>query len=143
MIVYLSAIFVCIGKCSHTSMPGTLVRTGRKSPRYSAGAFGFMSYISMCGGPPGSQMKMTAVSDSPRPLGEGLGVRVSAWSFHGTMPAAPRPPSVRAPNLRKSRRECGPEQVILFCMKNSWQAGGFDYVSVFEFRYGVNRQKRG
>ena len=38
-----SATFVCSGKSSVTSMPGTLVFTGLKSPRYSAGASGFMS----------------------------------------------------------------------------------------------------
>ena len=57
-------------------MPGTLVRIGRKSPRYSAGASGFMSYVSMCGGPPGSQMKMTDVSGDGPPAS-------AAVSFHG------------------------------------------------------------
>jgi hypothetical protein len=39
----LSAILACSGRYSQTSSPGTTVLMGRKSPRYSAGAFGFMS----------------------------------------------------------------------------------------------------
>ena len=59
MILNLSAHFACSGSSSPTSMPGTFVRIGRNSPRYSLGASGFRSYISMCGGPPGSQRKIT------------------------------------------------------------------------------------
>ena len=45
MIENLSAIFAWNGKSSQTSIPDTLVRIGENSPRYSEGAFGFMSYI--------------------------------------------------------------------------------------------------
>ena len=38
-----SATLACRGKSSQISMPGTLVRMGRKSPRNSDGASGFMS----------------------------------------------------------------------------------------------------
>ena len=68
MMLKRSATRVCIGRYSHTSRPGTTVATGRNAPRYSDGAFGLRSYVSMCGGPPGSQMKMTAVSDAGRSL---------------------------------------------------------------------------
>src|SRR5229473_3539650 len=43
------------------SKPGTHVRIGRQMPRYSAGASGFMSYMSMWPGPPSSQIRMTEV----------------------------------------------------------------------------------
>ena len=40
-------------------MPGTFVWIGRNSPRISAGAFGFISYMSMWLGPPMSSTMMT------------------------------------------------------------------------------------
>jgi hypothetical protein len=43
-------------------MPLTFVLIGLYAPRYSAGASGFMSNVSWCGGPPGSHTKMTAGS---------------------------------------------------------------------------------
>ena len=43
------------------SKPGTRVRIGRQMPRYSAGASGFMSYMSRWLGPPSSQIRMTDV----------------------------------------------------------------------------------
>ena len=42
---------VC-GMCSQTRSPGTLVAIEPNSPRTSAGAFGFMSTVSMWLGPP-------------------------------------------------------------------------------------------
>ena len=53
------------GKCSHTWMPGTVVATGLKGPRYSAGASGFMSHVSMCDAPPESQNKITDLALPP------------------------------------------------------------------------------
>ena len=61
MMLYLSAIFACRENNPLASIPGTLVFIGMNSPRYSLGASGFMSYISMCGRPPGSQTKITEV----------------------------------------------------------------------------------
>jgi hypothetical protein len=49
----LSAICVCIGISSEISMPETFVLIGRNSPRYSVGAAGLRSYVSMWVGPPG------------------------------------------------------------------------------------------
>ena len=49
----LSIIRAMRGNSSQISMPGTLVAIGRKSPRISAGAFGFKSQRSKCDGPPG------------------------------------------------------------------------------------------
>jgi hypothetical protein len=51
-IANLSAIFAWSGNSSQTSMPGTFVLIGLNSPRYSAGAAGLRSYMSMCDGPP-------------------------------------------------------------------------------------------
>ena len=45
-----------------TSMPGTLVLIGLHMPRYSTGASGFISYISMWPGPPSSHSRITEVS---------------------------------------------------------------------------------
>jgi hypothetical protein len=77
-----------------------LVRIGRNSPRYSAGAFGFMSYISMWGGPPGSQTKITAGSSSdwtrPLPVARANSPK-------------PSPQREYAPSSRNERRE-GPPQ---------------------------------
>src|SRR3990172_8466328 len=50
MIVYLSATLASSGINSQISMPGTLVAIGLNSPRYSFGASGFRSNISIfCG----------------------------------------------------------------------------------------------
>src|SRR3989475_13046277 len=78
-------------------MPGTLVLIGWNSPRISAGAPGFISYVSTWLGPPPRQIMIT---DFPRPSG-------------ATAPAALRrkksesvnPPSASPPALRKLRRE--------------------------------------
>src|SRR5207237_6576436 len=61
-IVYLSAIFARFGISSQTSRPGTLVLIGLNSPRYSAGASGFMSNMSVCGGPPPSQTQIRCLA---------------------------------------------------------------------------------
>ena len=39
-------------------MPGAEVEIGWNVPRYSTGASGFMSHVSMCDAPPLSQMRM-------------------------------------------------------------------------------------
>jgi hypothetical protein len=43
----LSAMRACIGMCSQMSKPETFDLIGLNSPRMSAGAFGFRSYMSM------------------------------------------------------------------------------------------------
>ena len=100
--LYLSAIFACRGNSSQTSMPGTLVLIGMNSPRYSLGASGFMSYISMCGGPPGSQTKITEVSlpDTPG---------AAFFACASSKPERPSPHAV-PPTSRNDRRETGPGQ---------------------------------
>src|SRR5580692_6107917 len=55
----LSVTLACLGNNSVMSKPGTFVRVGFQMPRYSAGASGFMSYISMWPGPPSSQIRIT------------------------------------------------------------------------------------
>ncbi len=50
---YLSAILAIMGSSSPIWMPGTLVGIGLTLPRIFAGASGFGSNISCCGGPPG------------------------------------------------------------------------------------------
>ncbi len=64
-----SARCACRGNSSVNSNPGTFVRMGFQIPRYSAGASGFMSYMSMCPGPPSSQIRMTDVF-LPPPSGD-------------------------------------------------------------------------
>ena len=54
-----SAIRAWRGISSHIGMPGTFEGMGRNSPRYSAGASGLMSYMSMWLGPPPRQIMMT------------------------------------------------------------------------------------
>src|SRR5207253_2645566 len=57
----LSVTLACLGYSSVTSKPGTFVLMGFQRPRYSAGASGFMSYMSMWPGPPSNQIRMTDV----------------------------------------------------------------------------------
>ena len=102
MILNLSAHFACSGSSSPTSMPGTFVRIGRKSPRYSLGASGFRSYISMCGGPPGSQTKITDRSS--------CAATVPAWACNRKMSPSVKPPKPIAPNFSAVRRVIGPGQ---------------------------------
>ena len=51
-IANLSIIDACNGRCSHIRYPGTFVGISLNSPRISAGAVGFMSYVSSWLGPP-------------------------------------------------------------------------------------------
>src|SRR5262245_38957901 len=98
-------------------MPGTTVLIGLNAPRYSAGASGFMSYVSMCGGPPGSQRKMTDVSVAVLSLS-------LAMSRHGVIPPAPIAPSESAPMRMNSRRETGPGQITVGFISQIQAAGG-------------------
>jgi hypothetical protein len=50
------------GRCSQTATPGRLVEIGLNSPRYSIGASGFMSNVSMLLMPPSVQRRMQLIS---------------------------------------------------------------------------------
>ena len=78
-------------------MPGTCEATGRNSPRYSAGASGFMSYMSMWLGPPPRQTMMTDL------LARRAGCPAEAWqrSSSGNV----RAPAASPPTRRKLRRD--------------------------------------
>src|SRR5687768_5346628 len=67
-------------------MPGTFVRIGVQRPRYSIGASGFMSYKSMCPGPPSSHIRMTAVSFAAGAMAAAAFARKSAGSEIDAMP---------------------------------------------------------
>src|SRR5438445_631049 len=69
----LSHIRACRGKCSQICTPGTLVWMGRNSPRYSTGASGLRSYMSMCDGPllrepPGERVLLAGVVAAEQPV---------------------------------------------------------------------------
>ena len=83
-------------------MPGTFVLIGMKSPRYSLGASGFKSYISMCGGPPGIHTKMTEVSLPDVPFG-------ALFACASSSPANPKPHAA-PPISMNERRVTGPGQ---------------------------------
>src|SRR5436190_2072293 len=85
-------------------MPGTLVLIGVQRPRYSAGASGFMSYISMCPGPPSSQRRMTDVSFLDKPA---AAEAACTWRSCGK-PTAAIPAT---PSCKKLRRDC-PSQYL-------------------------------
>ena len=76
----------CRGRSSQISMPGTLVRIGRNSPRYSFGASGFGSYMSRWDGPPGRKIMMTDLWDRPglklENVGQGQAQRAGAERAH-------------------------------------------------------------
>ena len=99
-----SIIVACRGRCSQISMPGTFVAIGRNSPRTSAGAAGFMSQLSMCDGPPRSQIQMT---DLPRwvPLLACRAVPGEAIACSLNSSASVNPPSPSAPTRKMSLRE--------------------------------------
>ena len=52
----LSIIAASFGNSSQIWMPATFVLIGLNSPRISAGASGFRSHRSWCGGPPGRKI---------------------------------------------------------------------------------------
>src|SRR6185312_15327401 len=100
MIEYLSASCDSRGRCSQTWMPGTFVAIGLYGPRNSDGASGFISNVSWCGGPPGSQTKMTAGS---------LAVRSPAWAQNEASGPNAADATATDPNRSTSRR-LGPGQ---------------------------------
>src|SRR5262245_15492792 len=76
-------------------MPGTLVGFVPNSPRYSAGAAGLGSHMSMCDGPPRIHRMIT---DGRRPPFAGAGAAVASWRSRA---ARPRPAALA---WRKPRR---------------------------------------
>src|SRR3954467_12107446 len=91
------------GRCSDSWIPGTLVETGWNSPRYSAGASGFMSHMSRWLGPPRIPRMMTDVlGGAEEPVG-------SAGCGCGSddPQAAPAPaPAARRNSRRFGRGDC-------------------------------------
>ncbi len=77
-------------------MPGADVSIGLNVPRYSAGASGFMSQVSMCDAPPLSQMRIADLATLRR------GVSVGAANARA---ARSNPKALIPPAIRKSRRE--------------------------------------
>src|SRR5438067_1485529 len=77
-------------------MPAALVAIGWNSPRYSAGALGFMSQVSICDAPPLSQMRIVDLAFFRPPLAAG-----AAFTRLGKCrPQNPRPLATR--NVRRS-----------------------------------------
>src|SRR5262245_34654131 len=103
------------GKCSQMSRPGTLVRIGLKSPRYSLGASGLRSKVSMWLAPPQSQRTITDF---------GLVRGVFASASRRSKLARLKPPRTDAPARRNERRLKVPGQREAGdCMKKL-QTGG-------------------
>ncbi len=95
------------GKCSQISMPGTLVLMGLNSPRTSAGASGFRSYMSWCGGPPGRKIMITERAER-RPLAASA----------RRMSLIDNPPKASPPIFRNPRRETRSQNApARFCPK--------------------------
>src|SRR5262245_14902176 len=94
MIASLSAICAWRGSSSQICMPGVFVAIGLNSPRISAGASGFMSYMSMWLGPP---LRRTMMTDLAR------GAFSSARSRSRS--ASIIPPRPRLPKRRNLLRE--------------------------------------
>ena len=99
---YLSACWAIFGMCSHSWMPGTLVGMGLKMPRVSLGPSGFISKVSIWGGPPLSQTRITercGLDSLPT-----WAAVPSARAFAAKKSRRPRPKSPSDPILMKSLR---------------------------------------
>src|SRR6185437_8453047 len=89
-------------------MPGTLVSIAPNGPRYSTGARGLGSQVSMWPGPPLSQNRTTLLSAADE--------RTAPSARNRAKSASVRPPAPSAPAVRKLRREtAGPEGVGSKC----------------------------
>ena len=99
-----SAQLASRGRCSEISSPGTTVGIGANSPRYSAGACGLRSKVSMWLIPPHSQ---STISDlGARGVAPGDGADSARKSCPSESPASAAPPARRTP-----RRGSVPGQV--------------------------------
>ena len=92
----------------HLACRARSVLIGRQRPRYSGGASGFMSYVSMCPGPPSIQSKMTDVSFFAHRRGRRF--------FHPQKAATrPRLPMPARPSCTKLRREIAIAVFVRWC----------------------------
>jgi hypothetical protein len=81
------------GRCSQTRTPAAFVSIGLNSPRYSSGASGFRSHMSMVAGPPPSHTRMTPSAFAPRAR-----PRSSARRASGSVsPSRPAVPTLKNP----------------------------------------------
>jgi hypothetical protein len=87
--------------------PETLVGIGLNVPRVSLGPSGFMSNVSICGGPPLSQTKMTDRSGAPAFRAEWAGVSL-ANACIANRSLNPKPNMPSEPIRMKSRRPNNP-----------------------------------
>src|SRR5712675_1260444 len=108
MSVTLSIWSASIGMTSLTSMPGTLVLIGLKSPRTLEGALGLGSQISMWLGPPCRNSMSTDLA-APHALGFDS-VFAAAAAFHERNSGRFKP-SKPAPPMRINSRRDQPSQV--------------------------------
>src|SRR5688572_28486101 len=98
-------------------MPGTFVLIGLNAPRYSTGASGLRSNVSMWDGPPFKLMKIAEVAFAPF---------TSPAAAMRRKPESDRP-APTAPTLRKSRR-VAPSHVREIAIVNSFEIAGNDLV---------------
>ena len=117
MIDHLSMIFALIGRCSQIWMPGTLVEIGLNSPRYSDGALGFMSQVSIWLGPPRIHRMITDFCrDGDWPLAAAAASRLS--NSGNASPAIPSTPAFTNPRRlnasvrRKSSHPIGTRELL-------------------------------
>src|SRR5262245_14936507 len=101
------------------SRPGTLVRIGEKSPRYSLGAFGLRSKVSMWLAPPHSHRTITD-------FGLVRGRSASAWASRRSKFASDRPPRAAAPARRNDLRLNVPGQRATAGMAGLRTGGDFN-----------------
>src|SRR5262249_18652973 len=110
-----------IGNRSPRIMPGTLVGEVPNSPRYSIGASGLGSHISMWLGPPRIQRMMADFI--PLAVLRFCSARNTSAS---DSPAAPRTPALRKPRRSRVRRNSGqPRRVVwlvIACLFARWVA---------------------
>src|SRR5262245_31139182 len=87
-----------------------------------------MSYVSMCGGPPGNHTKMIEVSSS-------LGAS-AASARNRSSSANVMPPKPSVPTRRNSRRDTGPGQIESFCVMRHLRLSASDrlYYCIMEYR---------
>ena len=110
MIDHLSMIFALIGRCSQIWMPGTFVEIGLNSPRYSAGAFGFMSHVSIWLGPPRIHKMITDFSrDTDCPFAAAAASRLNnCGSVKPAMPSTPALTNPRRLSTKLRRKSAQP-----------------------------------
>ena len=86
------------GRCSQSVTPGADVAIGSNGPRYSAGAFGFMSHMSMCDAPPHRKNRMVDLALPPE-ASTVSAARLERAGFPNATPPIPRLEATR--NVRR------------------------------------------